>query len=355
MSAAGLAAEGFVPVINNFLFASMGRAYNQIRQSILVDRFNVKFIAREGIWGEVGVSHATIEGWGSLRNLPNLVIINPADAVEAEKATEAMMQYIGPCVVRMEMSPNPFTIFTDDYPFDIGKAYSLRDGKDATIIATGYMVTEAIKAVDLLEKDGLDVGVLNMCTLKPLDEEAIIAAAASGPAPSSPPRTRSDINGLGDAVACCLCENLPTPLVKVGVEDEFGQSGLITPERDELMEHFALSAADIAVVGQGVHQEEGAAGAMRVLWSSAAAACSARSPPGPAGRSRCELVVDVRRAAARRALLQAHRAVRRQVQVRARRHLRPAAAAGRRQRQQDRSHGQLGDDPLQGPHALART
>ena len=155
----------------------MSRAYNQIRQSILVDRFNVKFIAREGVWGEVGVSHATVEGMGSLRNLPNLVIINPADIVEAEKATEAMMQYIGPCMVKMEMSPNPFRIFTDDYPFDIGKAYSLRDGKDATIIATGYMVTEAIKAVDLLEKDGLDVGVLNVCTFKPLDEEAIVAAA----------------------------------------------------------------------------------------------------------------------------------------------------------------------------------
>lgn len=244
--AAALAAEGFVPVVNNFLFAGMSRAYNQIRQSILVDRFNVKFIAREGVWGEVGVSHATIEGWGSLRVLPNLVMINPADWVEAAKATEAMMQYVGPAVIRQEMSPNPFTIFTQDYPFDIGKAYSLRDGEDATIIATGYMVTEAIKAVELLEKDGLDVGILNMSTLKPLDEEAIVAAAERTGAIVTA-ENASDVNGLGDAVACCLCENLPTPLVKVGVEDEFGQSGLITPERDELMEHFALSAADIAV------------------------------------------------------------------------------------------------------------
>jgi transketolase len=244
--AAALAAEGFVPVINNFLFASMSRAYNQIRQSILVDRFNVKFISREGVWGEVGVSHATVEGWGSLRVLPNLVMINPADAVEAEKATEAMMQYIGPVVIKQEMSPNPFTIFTDDYPFNIGKAYSLRDGKDATIVATGYMVTEAIKAVDLLEKEGLDVGVLNVSTLKPLDEEAIIAAAERTGAIVTAENS-SDINGLGDAVACALSENLPTPLVKVGVEDEFGQSGLITPERDELMEHFAFSAEDLVV------------------------------------------------------------------------------------------------------------
>ena len=172
--------------------------------------------------------------------------MNPADIVEAEKATEAMMQYIGPCMVQAELSPNPYRIFTDDYPFDIGKAYSLRDGKDATIIATGYMVTEAIKAVDLLEKDGLDVGVLNVCTFKPIDEEAIVAAAARTGAIVTAENC-SDINGLGDAVACVLSENLPTPLVKVGVEDEFGQSGLITPERDELMEHFALSAADLAV------------------------------------------------------------------------------------------------------------
>jgi transketolase len=244
--AAALASEGFVPVLNNFLFASMSRAYNQIRQSILVDRFNVKFISREGVWGEVGVSHATVEGIGSLRNLPNLVIMNPADVVEAEKATEAMMQYIGPVMVRVELSPNPYTIFAEDYPFDIGKAYSLRDGKDATIVATGYMVTEAIKAVDLLEKDGLDVGVLNVCTWKPIDEEAIVAAAEHTGAIVTAENC-SDINGLGDAVASVLSENLPTPLVKVGVEDEFGQSGLITPERDELMEHFALGAEDLVV------------------------------------------------------------------------------------------------------------
>ena len=244
--AAALASEGFVPVINNFLFASMSRAYNQIRQSILVDRFNVKFIAREGIWGEVGVSHATVEGLGSLRNLPNLVILNPADWVEAEKATEAMMQYIGPVMIRQELSPNPFTIFASDYPFDIGKAYSLRDGKDATIVATGYMVTEAIRAVDLLEKEGLDVGVLDVCTIKPIDEEAIVAAAKRTGAIVTAENC-SDINGLGDAVASVLCENLPTPLVKVGVEDEFGQSGLITSEKDELREHFALGAEDLAV------------------------------------------------------------------------------------------------------------
>jgi transketolase len=242
---AGLAAEGFTPVINSFLFANVGRAYNQIRQSILVDRFNVKFIGREGVWGETGISHNTVEGIGSTRVLPNLVILNPADAVEAEKAAEAMLQYIGPVLYRQESSPPPMMIFADDAPFDIGKAFSIRDGKDATIIATGYMVTEAIRALNILEKDGLDVGVLDMCTLKPLDENAIVAAArATGAIVTA--ENGSVIGGLGDGVAAVLAENYPTPLIKIGVEDEFSQSGKMTPV-DDLKIHFGLRAEDIAV------------------------------------------------------------------------------------------------------------
>jgi transketolase len=244
--AAGLAAEGFIPVINSFLFADVGRAYNQIRQSILVDRFNVKFIGREGVWGETGVSHNTVEGIGSTRVLPNLVILNPADAVEAEKAAVAMLQYVGPVLFRQESSPSSIRIFADDVPFDIGKAYTVKDGKDATIIATGYMLTEAVKALDILEKDGLDVGLLDMCTLKPLDDEAIIRVAEKTGAIVTA-ENGSVIGGLGDGVAAVLSENLPTPLVKVGVEDEFSQSGKITKEIDELKVHFALRAEDIAV------------------------------------------------------------------------------------------------------------
>ena len=244
--AAGLAAEGFIPIINSFLFANVGRAYNQIRQSILVDRFNVKFIGREGAWGETGISHNTVEGIGSCRVLPNLVILNPADSVEAEKATEAMLQYVGPVLLRQESSPPPIKIFADDVPFDIGKAYTVKDGKDATIIATGYMLTEAIKAIDILEKDGLDVGILDMCTLKPLDDEAIIKVARETGAIVTA-ENGSVIGGLGDGVAAVLAENLPTPMIKVGVEDEFSQSGKITPQKDDLKMHFGLSAEDIVV------------------------------------------------------------------------------------------------------------
>lgn len=247
--AAALASEGFVPVINSFLFANIGRAFNQVRQSVLVDRFNVKFIGREGAWGEVGISHNTIEGVGCSRVLPNLVILNPADTVEAEKATTAMMQYIGPVLLRQESSPPPLKIFTDDYPFDIGKAYPVKEGTDATIIATGYMLTEAIRAVELFEQVGLDVAILNMCTLKPLDEEAIIRAAdLTGAIVTA--ENASIIGGLGEGVAAVLAENLPTPMVRVGVEDEFSQSGLITPERDELKEHFGFAAEDLVVAVQ---------------------------------------------------------------------------------------------------------
>jgi transketolase len=243
--AAGLAAEGFIPIINSFLFANIGRAYNQIRQSILVDRFNVKFIGREGAWGETGISHNTVEGIGSTRVLPNLVILNPSDAVEAEKAAEAMLQYVGPVLLRQESSPPSIKIFADGLPFDIGKAFSLRDGRDATIIATGYMLTESIRALDILEKDGLDVGLLDICTLKPLDDEAIIKAAERTGAIITA-ENGTVIGGLGDGVAAILSENLPTPLIKVGVEDEFSQSGKVSPV-DELKIHFGLRAEDIAV------------------------------------------------------------------------------------------------------------
>jgi len=245
--AAGLAAEGYIPVLNSFLFANVGRAYNQIRQSILVDRFNVKFIGREGAWGEPGISHNTVEGIGSTRVMPNLVIMNPCDAVEAEKAAEAMLQYVGPVLLRQESSPPPMQIFAPDLPFDIGKAFSLRDGKDATIIAAGYMLSQSVKALDILEKDGLDVGLLSMCTLKPLDEEAIIKAAkATGAIVTA--ENGSVIGGLGDGVAAVLAERYPTPMIRIGIEDEFSQSDQLREgKKDELAAHFGLRPEDIAV------------------------------------------------------------------------------------------------------------
>lgn len=245
--AAGLAAEGFMPVIYGFVFSSICRAYNQIRQSILADRFNVKIMAREGAWGGLGMSHNYVEGIAATRVMPNLVILNPADAVEAQKSVVAMTDYIGPVFLRLEAgfgSPLPLKIFTEDYPFDIGKAYTIKDGKDATLIATGYMVTEAIKASESLEKEGIDIRIINMSTIKPLDENAVIKAAEETGAIITA-ENHSIIGGLGEAVASVLAENIPTPMVRVGIEDEFSQSGVITEEVDELKAHFNLGVEGI--------------------------------------------------------------------------------------------------------------
>ena len=242
--AGALASEGFTPFILGFTFACIGRAYNQIRQSILVDHFNVKLLGRD-LWGEMGVSHQTVEGIGCLRVLPNLVVINAADYVETEKAYLAMADYIGPVFFRMESQP-PLRIFTEDYPFEIGKAYTIKDGKDATIIATGYMVTQAIRAIDIMEKDGLDVGIIDMSTLKPLDEQAIIKAAEETRAIVTA-EVGSIIGGLGEGVAAVLAENSPAALVRVGIEDEFGQSARTGAEPDDLQIHFGMRPEDLVV------------------------------------------------------------------------------------------------------------
>jgi len=247
--AAGLAAEGFMPFIYGFAFATIGRAYNQIRQSILPDRFNVKIMAREGAWGGLGISHNYVEGIAATRVMPNLVIVNPADAIEAEKSVMAIADYIGPVFLRLEAgfaSPPPLKIFTEDYPFDIGKAYTIKDGEGATIIATGYMVTEAIKASEILDKEGIDIRIINMSTIKPLDENAVIKAAEKTGAIVTA-ENHSIIGGLGEAVAAVLAESIPTPMVRIGVGDEFSQSGVITEEVDELKVHFKLGAEDIAL------------------------------------------------------------------------------------------------------------
>jgi len=246
--AAALAAEGFIPFIYGFAFATIGRAYNQIRQSILPDRFNVKIMARQGAWSGLGISHNYVEGIAATRAMPNLVIVNPADIIEAEKTVMAITDYIGPVFLSLEAgygSPPPLKIFTEDYPFELGKAYTIKNGEDATIIATGYMVTEAIRASELLDKEGIDVRVINMSTIKPLDEDAVIQAAEKTGAIVTA-ENHSIIGGLGESVAAMLAENIPTPMVRVGVEDEFSQSGVITKEVDELKVHFKLGAEDLA-------------------------------------------------------------------------------------------------------------
>ncbi len=239
--AAGLAAEGYLPIVHGFMFANVGRAWNQIRQSILLDRFNVKFIMREGTTLELGASHATTEGIASCRVLANLVVLCPVDLVETTKATEAMLKYVGPVVMKTEMGPPPLQIFSEDYQFTIGEGYFVKHGSDATIVSTGLMTSTAVQAVDLLEKDGLDVGILHLGTIKPLDEAAIIAAAKESGAIVTA-ELNSVIGGLGEGVASVLGQNVPVPMRMIGIEDEFTQSG-----GAELAEHYGIRPEDFAV------------------------------------------------------------------------------------------------------------
>jgi transketolase len=239
--AAGLAAEGYIPIVHGFMFANVGRAWNQIRQSILLDRFNVKFIMREGATLELGASHATTEGIASCRVLANLVVLCPVDFVETKQATEAMLKYVGPVVLKTEMGPAPHRIFSDDYQFTIGEGYFLKHGTDATIVSTGLMTSCAVDAVEQLGKDGLDVGILHLGTVKPLDENAIIAAAKESGAIVSA-ELNSVIGGLGEGVASVLAHHVPVPMRMIGIEDEFTQSG-----GSELFEHYGIRPEDMVV------------------------------------------------------------------------------------------------------------
>lgn len=240
-TAAGLAASGKVPFASSFAVFATGRAFEQIRNSICYPKLNVKIAATHaGITvGEDGGSHQAIEDISLMRSLPDMTVIVPADAVETEKAVFASAEFDGPVYIRMGRSGVP-TIFKEDYRFRIGQAVTLRDGKDLTLIATGIMVTEALRAADLLKEKGIDAQVVNMATIKPLDNEAVIKAAKETGAIVTC-EEHSIIGGLGSAVCEVTSENYPVPVKRVGIQDVFGQSG--TPQ--ELMEFYGLTAEDI--------------------------------------------------------------------------------------------------------------
>jgi len=241
-TAAGLATAGKLPFVSTFAVFATGRGWEQIRQSICYSKLNVKIVASHaGITvGEDGGSHQSVEDIAVMRVIPNMTVIVPADGVEARKAIETVAEHKGPCYVRAGRSKVP-TLFGDDYPFAIGKAHVFSKGKDAAIIATGILVAEALKARDLLKADGIDAGVINMSTIKPLDAAAVAEAARySGAIVTA--EEHSIIGGLGGAVAEALAEAAPVPMVRVGVQDVFGTSG----DHAGLLKHYGLSAADIA-------------------------------------------------------------------------------------------------------------
>lgn len=240
--AAGMSTCDKIPFVSTFAVFASGRAFEQIRNSICYPELNVKICATHaGITvGEDGASHQSIEDISLMRSLPNMTVISPSDAVETEAAIKAIAEYKGPCYVRLGRSGVPVINDNSEYKFEIGKAITLREGKDAVIIATGIMVEAALEAYNTLAEEGIKVKVINIHTIKPIDKEAIIKAARETGVVITA-EEHSIIGGLGSAVCEVLSENQPTPVVRVGVKDTFGESG----KPAELLKAYGLTADDI--------------------------------------------------------------------------------------------------------------
>lgn len=239
--AAGLSTVGYTVFASTFAMFAAGRAFEQVRNTIGYPHLNVKICATHaGISvGEDGASHQCCEDIALMRSIPGMVIINPADDVEARAAVLAAAEYEGPVYMRFGRLAVP-RVFDEDYKFEIGKAVTLKEGSDVTIIATGLMVNEAVMATEALEKEGISVNLINMPTIKPLDKAAVIEAAKKTGCIVTA-EEHNIIGGLGSAVTEAVCEELPVPVIRVGVEDTFGKSGPAV----ELLHIFGLDADNI--------------------------------------------------------------------------------------------------------------
>ncbi len=240
--AAGLSTVGYTVFASSFAMFSAGRAFEQVRNSIAYPKLNVKIGATHaGISvGEDGASHQCCEDIALMRSIPNMVIINPADDVEAFQAVLAAADFEGPVYMRFGRLAVP-RVNSEDYKFELGKGVTLRDGKDVTIVATGLMVNEALIAADELKAEGIDARVINIHTIKPVDKEILIKAAKETGAIVTA-EEHSVIGGLGSAVTEVLSEFCPVPVLRLGVEDTFGKSGPAV----ELLKIFGLDAKHIA-------------------------------------------------------------------------------------------------------------
>jgi transketolase len=243
-AAAGLADSGFIPFTHCHTLFALGRGYNQIRQNVAYDKQNVKIVLCNSgvIWGGIGPSHLSVEDIAALRAVPNLVILSPADPVSTEKATYAAAEYEGPVVIRLPFVADLYpTLYSDDLDYEIGKGITLRNGNDAAILATGALVNDALEASEALEKKGIQVRVLDIHTIKPLDEDAVLSAAKeTGVLVTA--EDASIYGGLGGAVAELVSEKCPVILKRIGIRDQFGDSGT----SEELKAHYGLTAASIS-------------------------------------------------------------------------------------------------------------
>lgn len=240
--AAGLAATGKVPFASSFAMFAAGRAFEQVRNSVGYPKLNVKIGATHaGISvGEDGASHQCNEDIALMRTIPGMVVINPSDDIEAKAAVKAAYEHQGPVYMRFGRLAVPVINDNADYKFELGKGVVLREGKDVTIIATGLPVANCLEAAEKLAADGIEAKVINIHTIKPLDEELVVAAAKeTGKVVTV--EEHSVIGGLGSAVCDVLSEKAPTKVLKIGINDTFGESGPAV----ELVKKYGLDAESI--------------------------------------------------------------------------------------------------------------
>lgn len=240
-TAAGLALTGKLPFASTFAIFETGRAWEQIRQTVCYSNLNVKLVAtHSGITvGEDGASHQAIEDVALMRVLPNMTVIVPADAFETIQVINKVVEYYGPTYIRLGRAKVP-PVMPEDYEFKIGKAFVFHIGKDANIIAMGIMVSISLKASEVLKKEGIDVGVINMSTIKPLDKEILLEASKKAKIILTA-EEHSIIGGLGGAVCEFLCENNPVKVIRIGIKDNFGCSG----SSEELLKYYGLTVENI--------------------------------------------------------------------------------------------------------------
>ncbi|CDF57703.1 transketolase family protein [Thermobrachium celere] len=241
-TAAGLATCGKIPFASTFAMFAAGRAFEQIRNSVCYPKLNVKIAATHAglTVGEDGASHQSVEDIALMRSIPNMTVICPADDVETMAAIKAASEYYGPVYIRLGRSSVPTINDRPDYKFEIGKAVLLREGKDVSIFATGIMVSEALKAAEELQNEGIEAEVINIHTIKPIDEDAIVNSVKKTKAAVTC-EEHNIIGGLGSAVCEVLAEKCPAPVKRVGIKDTFGESG----KPAELLKKYGLTKDDI--------------------------------------------------------------------------------------------------------------
>ena len=240
--AAGIASTGKIPFVSSFAMFVAGRAFEQIRNSIGYPKLNVKIGATHaGISvGEDGATHQCNEDIALMRTIPGMVVINPCDDIEAKAAVKAAINHEGPVYLRFGRLAVPVISDTEDYSFEIGKGRVLKEGDDITIIATGLCVSESLEAAKMLEEEGISVKVINMHTIKPIDEELIIKSSRETKKIFTV-EEHSIIGGLGDAVCAVTCANDPIPVIKIGINDVYGESGPAV----ELLKKYGLNSEGI--------------------------------------------------------------------------------------------------------------